>query len=213
MADLDALAPRARARRDRIRAGAQRVFLARGYAAASTDAIAAEAGVSKQTLYVYFPSKEELLADVLTHLIRQCPPPSGAPAERPNLATIESLRQVVGAFAHRTIGQLMQPEYLGLLRIIFGEFQRVPEVGKLFRTSVPERVLGGLTELLVAGQAQGSVRAIDLDAATRMLVGSLLTHAILGGLLEADGEPQPPAPERIDAIVDLFIEMIRAPSP
>ena len=213
MADSDALTPRARAKRDQIRAGAQRVFLSRGFAAASTDAIAAEAGVSKQTLYVYYPSKEELLADVLINLIRQGPQAPSAPTEQPSLATVEALRQAVGAFAHRLIGQFMQPEYLGLLRIIFGETQRVPEVGRLFRSSVPERVLGGLGGLLAAGRAQGSVRDIDLDAAARMLVGAMLTHAIIGGLLIGDGPPQPPEPARIDAVVDLFVEMIRAPAP
>ena len=211
--DSDALTPRARAKRDQIRAGAQRVFLSRGFAAASTDAIAAEAGVSKQTLYVYYPSKEELLADVLINLIRQGPSAPDAPAQLPSLVTVEALRQSVGAFAHRLIAQFMQPEYLGLLRIIFGETQRVPEVGRLFRSSVPERVLGGLAGLLTAGRAQGSVRDIDLDAAPRMLVGALLTYAILGGLLIGDGPPQPPDPERIDAVVDLFVEMIRAPAP
>ena len=213
MPDSDALTPRARAKRDQIRAGAQRVFLSRGFAAASTDAIAAEAGVSKQTLYVYYPSKEELLADVLINLIRQGPSAPDAPSQLPSLVTVEALRQSVGAFAHRLIAQFMQPEYLGLLRIIFGETQRVPEVGRLFRSSVPERVLGGLAGLLTSGRAQGSVRDIDLDAAPRMLVGALLTHAILGGLLIGDGPPQPPDPERIDAVVDLFVEMIRAPAP
>ena len=52
--------PRARAKRDQIRAHAQRLFLARGFTGTSTDAIAAEAGVSKQTLYAYYSSKEEL---------------------------------------------------------------------------------------------------------------------------------------------------------
>ena len=211
--DSDALTPRARAKRDQIRAGAQRVFLSRGFAAASTDAIAAEAGVSKQTLYVYYPSKEELFGDVLTNLIRQGPTAPNLPAEQPNVATVETLREAVGAFAHRLIGQFMQPEYLGLLRIVFAETPRLPELGMLFRSSVPERVLGGLSALLATGQAQGSVRDIDLDAAPRMLVGAFLTHAILGGLLIGDGPPQPPEPERIDVIVDLFVEMIRAPSP
>lgn len=212
MADSDARTPRARAKRDQIRAGAQRVFLSRGFAAASTDAIAAEAGVSKQTLYVYYPSKEELLADVLTNLIQRGRPAGSAPFEPPSLATVEDLRQAVGAFAHRMIGQFMQPEYLALLRIIFSETQRVPEVGKLFRTSVPERVLSGLAGLLTAGKAEGSVRDVDLDAAPRMLVGALLTHAIIGGLLVADAPPEMPEPERIDAVVDLVVEMIRAPA-
>ena len=62
------LGPRARAKRDQILSGARLVFLGDGFAAASTDAIAAEAKVSKRTLYVYYPSKEDLFVDVLRKL-------------------------------------------------------------------------------------------------------------------------------------------------
>ncbi|MBD0354642.1 MAG: helix-turn-helix transcriptional regulator, partial [Rubrobacteraceae bacterium] len=57
------LGPRARAKRDQILDGARRVFLRDGFAGASTDDIAAEAGVSKRTLYAYYPSKEDLFVD------------------------------------------------------------------------------------------------------------------------------------------------------
>ena len=63
---------RAKAKRDQIRQGAQRVFLQRGFAGASTDAIASEAGVSKQTLYAYYPNKETLLSGVLRGSWQRC---------------------------------------------------------------------------------------------------------------------------------------------
>ena len=46
------MGPRALAKREQILAGARVVFLRDGFAAASTDAIAAEAKISKRTLYV-----------------------------------------------------------------------------------------------------------------------------------------------------------------
>src|SRR5690348_12333024 len=59
---------RARAKRKQIRAAAQRLFLELGYERASMDAIAREAGVSKQTLYHYYAAKEQLFVDVLRAL-------------------------------------------------------------------------------------------------------------------------------------------------
>jgi TetR/AcrR family transcriptional repressor of mexJK operon len=64
---------RGRAKRDQILTGARRVFLRDGFAGASTDAIAAEAGVSKRTLYAYYPSKEDLFVDVLRGLTIENP--------------------------------------------------------------------------------------------------------------------------------------------
>ena len=64
---------RAEAKRDQVLGGARRVFLREGFAAASTDVIAREAGVSKRTLYAYYPSKEELFADVLRRLTVENP--------------------------------------------------------------------------------------------------------------------------------------------
>jgi TetR/AcrR family transcriptional regulator, mexJK operon transcriptional repressor len=62
---------RSQAKRAQIRRGASRVFLAEGFTGATTDAIANAAGVSKQTLYVYYRDKEQLIVDVLTSLLTE----------------------------------------------------------------------------------------------------------------------------------------------
>ena len=54
-----------RAARDELLSAALRVFADRGFAAASMDAVAAEAGYSKGALYWHFSSKEELLLTLL----------------------------------------------------------------------------------------------------------------------------------------------------
>ena len=62
---------RAAAKRAQISAAARAVFLERGYAGASMDAVTAAAGVSKQTLYSYFPSKALLFRDFLDQELGQ----------------------------------------------------------------------------------------------------------------------------------------------
>jgi AcrR family transcriptional regulator len=203
------LPPRARAKRDQIRAGAQRLFLERGFAGTSTDAIAAEAGVSKQTLYVYYPSKEELLADVLRHLIHGDPPSPLPVADRADLRSPEDIRRALSALAHSLIANLMQPDYLALTRVVVAETPRLPRLGLLFRSAVPERVLSSIAAILTGGSANGAIRSVDADAASRMLAGGLLTYALLDGLFIGDGPPRPPAPERIEAVVDLLMQALR----
>jgi len=209
----DKLTPRearARAKRDQIRAGAQRLFLERGFAATSTDAIASEAGVSKQTLYAYYPCKDELLADVLRHLIgeglrEQAPE---AAEERSRVECHEELRRRLLELANGILASIMQPNYLSLIRVIVAETPRLPHLGDLFRQAVAERAMESVSVLLKRAREEGVAEVEDLDAASRMLVGPLLTYAVLDGLLVAEGSPCRPAPERIEAIVKLYAKAI-----
>ncbi len=203
------LTPRARAKKEQIRAGAQKLFLDRGFAATSTDAIAAEAGVSKQTLYVYYPSKEELLTDVLRHLIEDGP--RGGPPltiEEASPGSRDELRRALDSLARKLISGLMDPDYVALVRVIIAETRRLPHLGQLFRSAVPERVLNNVAQLLKTARENGVIGAVDTDAASRAFVGPLLTYVLLDGLFVGDGPPRPPRPERIEAAVALFMKSI-----
>jgi TetR/AcrR family transcriptional regulator, mexJK operon transcriptional repressor len=202
------LNPRARAKLEQIRDGAQRVFLERGFTGTSTDAIASEAGVSKQTLYAYYSSKETLLVDVLRHLIHEDPQNRLSEVEEMPLDTSEELRRALDSLAQRAITGLMQPAYLALIRVVIAETPRLPQVGALFRSAVPEQLLGSVVRILVGARAKGVVGEVNADAASRMFMGALLTYAILDGLLVGEGPPRPPAPEQIAAVVDLFMKTI-----
>ena len=208
MKQAQELTPRARAKRDQIREGAQEVFLRKGFAGASTDAIAAEAGVSKQTLYAYYPNKETLLAGVLGHLIGEGSGNQLPAVEGMSLGTPEEVRRSLGSLAQGLIASLMQPDYLALMRVVIAETPRLPRLGSLFKSAVPEQVLGNVSEILKIARANGVVGEVDADSASRMFAGALLTYAILDGLLVGDGPPRPPAPERVDSVVDLFIKTI-----
>ncbi len=81
----------AEARRDQILEAALHLFSRKGFAESSVDEIAAEAGLGKATLYLYFPSKEVLLQKLvdryrlvpdvaeMVEAIRDRPPASGIP--------------------------------------------------------------------------------------------------------------------------------------
>jgi TetR/AcrR family transcriptional repressor of mexJK operon len=201
------LTPRARAKRDQIRTGAQRLFLDRGLAGTSTDAIASEAGVSKQTLYAYYQNKEELFVDVMTHLIHE-DPQNLLHVDEGSLRTFEEVRRALGVLARGLIANLMQPEYLALIRVVIAETPSLPQLGSLFRAAVPVRVLEEVSAILERAREGGVIEPVDADAASRMFTGALLTYAILDGLLIGDGPPRPPTPERIEGVVDLFMKTI-----
>jgi TetR/AcrR family transcriptional repressor of mexJK operon len=209
VATTEELGPRARAKRDQILSGARRVFLRDGFAAASTDAIAAEARVSKRTLYVYYPSKEELFADVMRKLTIENPQMRGLETmEEMSPGSEEELRRDLLELAQKIVTTMMQPDYLALLRTTIADTHRFPQLGGLFRATVPERALRSFAVFIERGRERGVVGTdVDGNAAARMFVGPLLTYAVLDGLL-AEGPPHPPAREKIEEIVDHYMKAI-----
>lgn len=207
------LGPRARAKREQILSGARRVFLRDGFAAASTDAIAAEAKVSKRTLYVYYPSKEELFGDVLRRLTIENPQTQVlASVEGMEPGDLGELRVALVGLATKVLATMMDPDYLALLRTIIADTHRFPQLGEIYRSTVPERGFRVFLALMERMQKQGIVDVPDAEAATRLFFGPIVTYALLDGLFVAGGPPRPPAPERIELIVDLYMKAISAPS-
>src|SRR5215212_151073 len=209
VATTEELGPRARAKLDQILSGARRVFLRDGFAAASTDVIAAEAKVSKRTLYVYYPSKEELFADVMRKLTIENPQTRALESvEEMSPGGEEELRRDLLELARKIVATMMQPDYLALLRTTIADTHRFPQLGGLFRATVPERAMRSLAIFIEKGRERGVVGPdVDGGTAARMFVGPLLTYAVLDGLL-AEGPPRPPAQEKLEEIVDLYMKAI-----
>jgi len=203
------LGPRAKAKREQVLAGAQRVFLRDGFAAASTDAIAAEARVSKRTLYSYYPGKEELFADVLRRLTIENPQTQVlASVEEMEPGDIGELREALIGLATKVVSTMMDPDYLAILRTIIADTHRFPQLGEIYRSTVPERGFRVFLGLMKRVRDRGIVDIPDAEVATRLFFGSIVTYALLDGLFKPGERPQPPAPEKIEHIVDMYMKAI-----
>jgi TetR/AcrR family transcriptional repressor of mexJK operon len=203
---------RGQAKAEQIRAAAQSLFLRHGFSGTSTDAIAAEASVSKQTLYRYFRSKEALLADCLQELIeRQAF--DGALVATDDLVTRDKLRESLVQMTVQLTSALMQPQYLDLARVVIAEAPRQPHLGKLFSATVVDPVISGVAALLKQAHDAGLVDApeADADAAARLLVGGVLTYTLPNGLLSGDSRPRRPPRSQLVRLVDLHLKAIAPP--
>jgi TetR/AcrR family transcriptional regulator, mexJK operon transcriptional repressor len=189
-----------------IRRAATTLFLRHGFAQVSTAALAKEAGVSKETLYSRYPSKDAVLADVLQHLIA---PGQLGPEPAPSLRTGADLRDALLHFARELGSRLMQRDYLELARLVIAETPRLPQLGEVFRQSVPERSLRRAVELLQAAQNAGLIGDTDIAAAARMIVGPVVIQVLQHGLLAAPAASHWPAPVLdTDSHIDLFLAML-----
>lgn len=199
-----AAAQREAAKREQILAGARRVFLEHGFEGTSTDAVAAAAGVSKQTLYRYFQSKEALLTGVIEAITVQRLFPSAVRGKR--IANHDDLVRALRAFGREALTQLMNAEYIALFRLVVGESGRRPELADRFRQAIPEAAERALSGLLKEAERAGVVRSdIDIRVAVRMLPGVLLTWMLANGVFAGQGRPSLPPDHAVDELVRLFL--------
>lgn len=186
------------ARTERIVAAALEVFRERGYAAATTAEIARTAKTSKETIYGYFGDKAGLFRATLTSLVA-----TPARDEVPVLSSGDPRSALIG-LARTLIAELMNPDYLKIVRIVIAEGVRDPELITVFRESIVERLLNGVGG--VTSRITDARPGLSDDTIARGFIGPLLTHVLLGGLLRPPEELRVPTDDEIVAQVDLFLE-------
>ena len=200
---------RARSKREQILEGARRVFLREGFAATSTDELVREAGVSKRTLYAYYPGKEELFVEVLRRMTIDQPETHVLAFIRAiEPGTLEELHAALIKLAERIIAATMHPEYLALLRTIIADSHRSPQLTEIVRSTIPELALKEIEAMLRRAQEKGVVLRGDGEIMARLYLGPLFSYTLLDGLLRPVSRPQPPDTEKIQQIVDLYIRAI-----
>jgi TetR/AcrR family transcriptional regulator, mexJK operon transcriptional repressor len=209
MKESSRLTGRFEAKHERIHQAAQTLFMRSGFEGASMDAIAEEAQVSKPTLYRYYQNKEALFIAVLERLaLHQLSKGDLLAFQDTPMDSLAALEHALTIWAQATLHNIMQPDYLGLLRLLIAELPRFPTLGGLFFRAIPQQGGHFLTVLLESAQAHGVIVCDDREAAIRLFVGSLLTYVMGQGLLAADGIPQIPSSEQVHALVRAFLKVI-----
>jgi AcrR family transcriptional regulator len=165
--------PRAEAKRLAILKAARELFLREGFDV-SVDLIAAEAGVSKVTVYNHFGSKEALFTGVVKDSL-DAPLGGTLVSAIARLADSDDLRaSLIAAARDWVAGIRTDPEILALRNVVARELHRFPELGKGWHDAGPERhhpvVAGALRQLV----AQGRLDVPDIEVALLQLYSLLV---------------------------------------
>jgi AcrR family transcriptional regulator len=162
-------------KREQILQGATQVFLEHGYAGTSMDRVAAQAGVSKQTIYSHFQDKNGLFSALFERITIQrlradlhAVPLKGEPRQ--------ALRRLAEAF----LKKMDDPEYLALIRLVIGESGRFPELAQLFTQTVIQFGFRAISSYLTT-HPELNIR--DPEATTRIFFGSLVAFILSQELL------------------------------
>lgn len=155
--------PRSVRKRNEILDAATSLFLRNGYLGTSMDEIAGLARVSKQTVYKHFADKERLFAAIVAAAVDA----AGNPVleEVDALAESDDLAADLTAFARGQLGRVMQPRLMQLRRLVIGEANRFPELGRGFYERGAGRSIAGLAVAFERLTAQGKLHADDPELA------------------------------------------------
>lgn len=147
------------------------LLVERGFGGVTIEGIAARAGVAKQTIYRWWPSKVDILLDTLIDdASRQLAIPDTGSA-------IESTRRYL-----RILSRFLTKEPAGkVLLALIGEAQHDPEVARTFHRRYLDPQRQREREMLRRGVASGELSLeLDTDAALDALCGPILYRALTG---------------------------------
>jgi AcrR family transcriptional regulator len=181
-----------------------RVLLKDGYDGASTNRIAAAAGVSIGSLYQYFPSKEAVVAAVIERHTREL-----SQVVLDALRNVSELPLEIGAYALITAAidaHRIDPK---LHRVLA---EQVPRFGRLENIDAVEQNARTLVRAYLEGHRY-EIEAADLDLAAFILTTTIeaLTHSAV--LHRPDVLADDRAKDFVDEVTRLVVRYLRTPLP
>ena len=146
------------------------LFVEKGFAHTRAEEVAARAGVSKGTLYLYYASKEELLKAVIRERLSSEIAAGAGQFERFAGPTADLLREVLIPWWER----LLDSEVSGVFKLVITEVRHFPDIADFYAREVVEPGTRLVARILERGIARGELRPVDVPTAVHSLVLPLI---------------------------------------
>lgn len=146
------------------------LFVERGYAATRLDDVAAQAGVSKGTLYLYFTNKEELFKAV----VRENLFPVLSEAEEIIDLHKGNSAELFREFIMKWWEKIGDTKLSGITKLMIAESANFPEVTQFYHDEVILRSNAIIIRMLERGVARGEFRPIDTANAHRVICAPII---------------------------------------
>ena len=151
-------------------AAALDLFVERGFAATRLDDVAARAGVSKGTLYLYFESKEALFKAVIEEAIVPLLASAEDVIANDQGTSIDLLRRLLNGWWE----QIGATRLAGVPKLIIAKARNFPAVAQYYHDAVIVRGRALLRTLLQRGIERGEFRPLDLETAIDVIYAPLM---------------------------------------
>ncbi len=179
-------------------AAALKEFAAKGFAAARLEDVAASAGISKGTIYLYYPTKEALFEAVVREMITPILNRAEA-AQAERAMTCEQLLRVLIETLYR---QLVATERRQILRMLIADAPRFPDLVSLYHREAVARGRVLLRTIVDRGVATGEFRQGPASRFPEAILGPAIMLAIWKMLFE------PLDPLDLDQFMDAHIDLV-----
>ncbi len=186
------------------------LFVEKGFAATRSEEVAQRAGVSKGTLYLYYPSKEELLKEVIRHNMAQEIAQGLDTVAQFGGTSAELLTLIYQQWWER-IGETRAS---GIMKLMISEVRNFPEIAQFYADEVIQPTHELLTRLLERGIERGEFRHIDVAHTVHALVAPMLFLMLHKHSIGACGVCHSIDPRAVIAAhLDLVLNGLRAAPP
>lgn len=168
-------APARRERRKDARPGelldaALDLFVEKGYAATRAEEVAARAGVSKGTLFLYFPSKDELFKAVVRETIATCVRDGQAEADAFTGPASELLPYLMLEWWRR----FGATKASGITKLVVSEASNFPDLARFYQDEVVQPGQALVASVLQRGVERGEFAVEDLPHAVFSVMSPLI---------------------------------------
>lgn len=161
--------PRDPRRMEAVVEAARLAFAANGFERTSMDEIAATSGVSKMTVYNYFPTKEALYSATVVSSIDQ-----GMPAAVIDKLDPRDPEAGLTRLGVSIVRLMRQDDVLGCHRAVIGSASQHAELAGQFYEVGPERIVSDVGRYLAAAQEAGSLRIPNIQRCADQFVSLFL---------------------------------------
>jgi AcrR family transcriptional regulator len=149
-------------------------FGERGFLATRLDDVAARAGVTKGTLYLYFPSKDALFKAVVRETLVRAIERLEAALDNTASDPPEALRHLVGGLA-----ALVQSPAGVVPKLVIAEASRFPDLARFYVEEVVQRGLALIARTVAHGIESGAFRPVDPQRTALCIVAPQVVAALL----------------------------------
>ncbi|WP_151636542.1 TetR/AcrR family transcriptional regulator [Noviherbaspirillum aerium] len=201
---------RKEARPQELLAAALDLFVERGYAATRLDDVAAQAGVSKGTLYLYFANKEELFKAV----VRENVVPVLGEAEEIVDSFQGPTAELFHHIAHGWWERMGNTKLSGITKLMVAESSNFPEVATFYHDEVITRGNAMIARMLERGIERGEFRNIDVKQAMNVLCAPMIMLLLWKHSFGALGHGEAAmSPEKyLNCFIDLLLHGVLQPA-
>lgn len=198
---------RKEARPGELTAAALEVFAEKGFAATRLDDIAAHAGVSKGTVYLYFDNKEALFKAAVEAAMT-------APLEAAEALASETVRPAGELLREFVLGwwELVGSTPLGALpRLLIAESGNFPELSLWFHNTFIARALRAMARIIEQGVANGEFRPVDPLLAARVVFAPMFAYVVWSRTFSSCTPDMPDADTFLNQAATLLLNGLEQP--